>query len=361
VVLKSVVDKSRRRSGSPGYHVGAMPVLDLNALIDNRVRAISDYHRATGLTRAELDISGGIDSGVMLGLLVRALGADNITAAYSSINSSTGSRDRARVVAKAFGVRLIELELGPVFADLVAHMREQLAAAGYDLGEIDALCARDGTVLGSLRSCLRAPIGRALNRLTAGGIRHGTGNECEDRWLRFYQKGGDGEVDTNPIAMLAKGEVYQLAQAIGVPRELIDALPTPDLQGVGEAHNDEDELQALTGVAWSYSRIDADGNYRVVGTIERMSRLLDDPGAAGVFGPADLTDEAVAKIVAIAQKGSFPGFAADKVAGFIRSARKMERVTRHKWNPNCPTLGERGDLVAAGILSDSLPDVGAAS
>lgn len=338
-----------------------MPVLDTQALIDNRVNAIAAYHKASGIVRAELDISGGIDSGVMLGLLVRALGANNITAAYSSINSSIESRDRARVVAKAFGVPLIELELGPVFADLVKHMREQLAVAGYDLAEIDALCARDGTVLGSLRSCLRAPVGRALNRLTNGGIRHGTGNECEDRWMRFYQKGGDGEVDTNPIAMLAKGEVYQLAQAIGVPRELIDALPTPDLQGVGEAHNDEDELKALTGVAWSYSRIDTAGNYRVVGTIERMSRLLDLPGAEAVFAPAELTDGALAKVVAIAQSGPFAGYSADDVAGFVRSARKMERVTRHKWNPNCPTLGERSELVNAGILSDELPKVSSAS
>ena len=43
--------------------------------------------------------------------------------------------------------------------------------------------------------------------MTGNGLRHGTGNECEDRWLRFYQKGGDGEVDSNPIAMLSKGGI----------------------------------------------------------------------------------------------------------------------------------------------------------
>ena len=73
--------------------------------------------------------------------------------------------------------------------------------------------------------------------LTAGGgIRHGTGNECEDRFLRFYQKGGDGEVDTNPIAMLSKGEVFQLARGLGVPQRVLQALPSPDLWGVGEQH-----------------------------------------------------------------------------------------------------------------------------
>ena len=98
-----------------------------------------------------------------------------------------------------------------VRVDSEAGMREALTAAGYDGAELDTRVAKDPTILGSIRSCIRAPIGRGFNRMTGGGIRHGTGNECEDRFLRFYQKGGDGEVDTNPIAMLSKGEVYQVA------------------------------------------------------------------------------------------------------------------------------------------------------
>jgi hypothetical protein len=39
----------------------------------------------------------------------------------------------------------------------------------------------------------------------------------------------------------------------------------------------------------------------------------------------------------------------------------MERVTRHKWNPNCPGLGERGPLVAKGILTDELPTLASAA
>lgn len=339
-----------------------MPVLNTQALIDNRVNAIRTYHKDAGIQRAELDVSGGIDSAVMLMLLAEALGPDNVTAVYSSINSSQESQDRARLVAQAAGVKLVELELGDIFEAIGLEAMRALGEAGYDTDEIVKFMEGDASVDGSLRSTLRAPIGRYLNRMTAGGIRHGTGNECEDRWLRFYQKGGDGEVDTNPVAMLSKGEVYQLANAMHVPKEIIEALPTPDLWGVGEEHNDEAELKKLSGVDWTYSRINPDTNeYVRVGTIERMSRFLDLKRFANivigdnatfeslVFDDQMSSDAAAAAVVA--EQAVKMGLTSDH----LESARKWERITRHKMNPNCPSLGSRQELLDAGILTNELP------
>lgn len=337
-----------------------MPVLDPQALITERVDAIRRVHAQTGVERAELDVSGGIDSATMLALLARALGPDKITAVYSSINSSAASRERAQATADALGVKLVALELSGVFEGLIAEARRGFEAAGYDLAEIDARCAADGTVLGSIRSCLRAPVGRGMNRMSGGGLRHGTGNECEDRWLRFYQKGGDGEVDSNPIAMLAKGEVYQLAAALGVPQVVIDALPSPDLQGVGDQHNDEDELQAASGgVPWSYSRIDfATGAYRRVGTIERLSRTLDLDHEGLLFGDLDPFEVPARRERLLALSAvTFPQHDEAARLAFLRSARKWEAITRHKANPNCPSYGTRESLLAAGILTNALPEL----
>lgn len=328
-----------------------MPVLDPKALVEERVTAIRSFHKRAGTDRAELDLSGGVDSAVMLGLLARALGPDNIVTVYSSIHSSTASRDQARETARAFGVPLVELDLSKIFDELLADMRAALIAAGHDAEQLDARARQDPTILGSIRSCIRAPIGRGFNRLTGGGIRHGTGNECEDRWLRFYQKGGDGEVDTNPVAMLAKGEVYQLARALEVPRSVIDAAPSPDLHGVGDAHNDEAELKSMSGVDWTYSRIDWDtGEYIRVGTIEILSRFLD-------HHPELIADDdlSTTELVALAKLAK-PRFSLthDEVLVFLASARRLERMTRHKANPNCPALGTRADLLTAGILTDEL-------
>jgi NAD+ synthase len=330
-----------------------MPVLDPQALIEDRVSAIRRFHEDVGTDRAELDLSGGVDSATMLGLLARALGPDKVTAVYSSIHSSVGSRERARECAAAFGVSLLEIDLTAIFDDLIVGMRESLINAGHDADELDARVRKDPTILGSIRSCIRAPVGRGFNRLSGGGIRHGTGNECEDRWLRFYQKGGDGEVDTNPIAMLAKGEVYQLARALEVPRSIIDAVPSPDLHAVGDDHNDEDEIRAMSGVDWTYSRIDWDtGEYTRVGTIEKLSRFLDRHPE--LVADAELPEP---ELDALA-KAAEPLFGRSHavVVTFLESARALERMTRHKANPNCPSLGERGPLVDRHILSDDLPE-----
>jgi len=332
-----------------------MPVLDTKALIDNRVEAIRAYHKEAGIERAQLDVSGGIDSAVMLALLAKAVGPENITAVYSNIDSSQSSEDRAKEVAEAFGVKLIVINLTEAVYNLTEGMILCADDAGFDKSEILERIKNDPTIMGSIRSCIRAPIGRGFNRMTGGGIRHGTGNECEDRWLRFYQKGGDGEVDTNPIAMLSKGEVFQLAIALGVPKSILEALPSPDLQGVGDAHSDESELKALSGVEWTYSKVDSEGNYTKVGTIERMSRFIDRRGldvvAFALLGPGISRD--------LWMREHFPVmlFSEAEALDFCASALKIERATRHKANPNCPALGERGPMVHDGILTNMLPDL----
>lgn len=336
-----------------------MPVMDTHALIENRVSTLRCFHESNGFPRAELDVSGGIDSAVMLLLICRALTPEQVTAVFTGINSSDDSRDRARAAAAACGVRLVEIEMTAVFDQLQTTMLDAMASAGYDRDAIQSRMAADPTVAGSIRSCLRAPIGRGVNRLAGGGIRHGTGNECEDRFLRFYQKGGDGEVDSNPIAMLSKGEIFQLARALEVPRSILEAIPSPDLHGSGDTHNDEDELKALYGVTWTYSKVDPDsGDYTFVGSIERMSRLLDETGVEDtLFGPDDLDEAALDQIVQTALARTFSGFAPAEVRDLLTSARHIERTTRHKMNPNCPTFGKRRELVEAGILSDAIEEV----
>lgn len=339
-----------------------MPVVHVPELIRERTEALRAFHRACGTDRAQLDVSGGVDSAVLLGLLAEALGPDQIVAVYSAIDSDPRCGVRAAEAADTFGVPLVQLDLSEPFHAMVDGLTTAMAAAGHDADAIRERAQADPTIHGSFRSCLRAPVGRFANRLFGGGLRHGTGNECEDRWLRFYQKGGDGEVDTNPIAMLSKGEVFQLARGLGVPRSILTARPTPDLWATGEAHNDEDEIAAyleLTGVADQglafYSYVDpGTGQYTNVGLIERVCRFADGPDGEGLFG-AELSDGAVEAMARRAVATTFAGVAQETTAAVLASARRAEAATRHKYNPAIPTLGTRSDLVSAGILTEALP------
>ena len=357
-----------------------MPVLKPQALLDERIMAIRAEHLNTGIKRAELDLSGGIDSAVMAGILVLALGPENVTLAHTRMSTNGTQSQRARDLAKALDCRLADGGFGGAFEVIKTELIESLVKAGYDRAEIDARVAADPTILGSIRSCLRAPLGRGYNRLTGGGLRYGTGNECEDRFLRFYQKGGDGEVDNNPMAFLSKGEVYQLAVAISVRipkvaaamRATIAATPSPDLWGTGDGHSDEAELLSWTGAPFTYSRVDPDtGEYSHVGTIERVSRFLDEAPVpepiqlcglhtieAVLFCPGELAPEWWPLLVTAAKRsGYFNEFSRSEVETLLMAARKVERITRHKENPNCPTYGDREILVTEGILTNDLPAI----
>lgn len=363
-----------------------MPVLNPRVLCDTLVANIRAYHKLSGVTRAELDLSGGIDSAVMLGLLSLAVGPENITAIYLGINSNPDSYSRAKDLSDSLGVKLIHFDGTALFNDLLRQMVHKMGLAGYDCAEINARIDADPTILGSIRSTLRAPWGRAANRLSGGGIRHGTGNEDEDRWLRFFQKGGDGEVDTNPISMLSKGEVYQLAwhlgerlNALSAYVEIIAAIPSADLWGVGDTHNDQNEIGNYLGVrgypVYSFlnftvkeslpPRYESDGRYHTVGIIERVSRFLDGEDDENdntwnyvlfqddqeIFDQFDKT-----RIFAAAKNApEFTGIPTLDVYQLLLAARKIEKQTRHKWNPNCPALTSRHELLKAGALTNLLP------
>ena len=343
-----------------------MPVVNVDALIDERVQAIRNFHQSIGIDRAELDLSGGIDSAVMAGLLGLALGADKLTMVYSSINSGSETQSRAKRLATALGAKLVIHDLTDTYESMISDMLTNLEQAGFDRAEIESRIENDNTILGSIRSCLRAPLGRGYLRFTGNGIRHGTGNECEDRWLRFYQKGGDGEVDTNPISMLAKGEVFQLARGLGQRldaaasyTEIISAPPTPELWGREVSHTDEDEIGAFLNLSdcgeTFYSYIDPhSGKYVQTGLIERLARFADTDAGKGTFHDG-LTESDLQQVIeAATHSESFETISSTLVDAFIRSARKAERASRHKHNPACPTLGLRAQLVEQGILSDRL-------
>lgn len=255
--------------------------------------------------KAEIDISGGVDSAVVAALACKAFGPDNVIGVYSSINSSPESHRLACAVASKFGFKLIDLDLSEEFARIVEKVHQEFDRLGIK--------DRDNhpTVEGGLRSCLRAPVGRFVNRLFGGGIRQGTGNRDEDDLLRFYQKGGDGEVDCNWIGGLFKGEVWELAEHLGVPWEIIGAKPTPDLWGSGDIHNDEDELKAITGVDLTYSYPGEE-----MGTIEWVIRENDKHGIINGYNcerRADIEDVYTPTQWEI-----------------IEAVRKMEKATRHK-------------------------------
>jgi len=65
----------------------------------------------------------------------------------------------------------------------------------------------------------------------------GTVNFDEAAYLGFWGKASDAAQDYYPISHLHKSEVYALAKELGVPQEIIDAVPSGDLQWSGDLND----------------------------------------------------------------------------------------------------------------------------
>ena len=72
------------------------------------------------------------------------------------------------------------------------------------------------------------------------GLVVGTGNRVEDFGVGFFTKYGDGGVDISPIGDCLKTDVWAMGQELGIPQEIIDAVPTDGLWD--DARSDEDQL-----------------------------------------------------------------------------------------------------------------------
>lgn len=70
----------------------------------------------------------------------------------------------------------------------------------------------------------------------------GTGNQIEDRAVMYFTKYGDGAVDLSPIGNLSKSQVIELAEFLGVNKEITQAKPTDGLWA--DNRGDEDVIGA---------------------------------------------------------------------------------------------------------------------
>ena len=87
-----------------------------------------------------------------------------------------------------------------------------------------------------------------------------------------------------------------------------------------------------------------------------MSRFLDQPASRSIFASATPSEKEWQAMSEIARP-YFAPLDAKEILPFLRSCRHLEASTRHKLNPNCPSLGSRAELLEKGMLSDNLPTI----
>jgi NAD+ synthase len=233
-------------------------IASISTAIKNQV--VNVLHRRG----AVLGLSGGVDSSVCAALCERALGKENVLALFMPERDSSGDSLRlGKLVADPLDIQTLTEDISPILEGAGCYTRQVEAIREvFPEYELDWKCKvtipsiLQSDRLNLLRLTVESPSGeqksgrmplhaylklvaatnwkqrtrKAMEYYHADRLNYavcGTPNRLEyDQG--FFVKNGDGSADFKPIAHLYKTQVYELAHALGIPKEITSRPPTTD-------------------------------------------------------------------------------------------------------------------------------------
>lgn len=193
-----------------------LPEMNNKIVADEICEFIKDTVREQNKTGAIVGLSGGVDSAVVALLALRAFRNTKyeIKAYILPSNSNEPSESqRAWNMCKSH-----KINRNVVHMNHLVYVTEKFM--GIELNEFDK---------GNMTSRIRANI-LSTYAANENKVLLGTGNKDEDYGIGYYTLFGDGAVHCSPIGGLSKRLVYQMAEYLNVPDEIIQAKPTAGLE-----------------------------------------------------------------------------------------------------------------------------------
>ena len=204
--------------------------MNTKEVIEHIKNWLSSYHSQSSTKGFVIGVSGGIDSALTSTLVAET----NIPLLCIEMpinqNKNQVSRGKNHILwlkENYNNVKSIECDLTGIF--------EQFKSISAEKNKNQSLA------LANTRSRLRMTTLYYYAQLN-NALVVGTGNKVEDFGIGFYTKYGDGGVDLSPIADLMKSEVFQLAKALKINKEILVAPPTDGLWDNDQT--DEDQIGA---------------------------------------------------------------------------------------------------------------------
>ena len=204
--------------------------MNTKEVIEHIKKWLYSYHSQSSTKGFVIGISGGIDSALTSTLVAET----NIPLLCIEMpinqNKNQVSRGKNHILwlkENYNNVKSIECDLTGIF--------EQFKSISAEKNKNQLLA------LANTRSRLRMTTLYYYAQLN-NALVVGTGNKVEDFGIGFYTKYGDGGVDLSPIADLMKSEVFQLAKALKINKEILVAPPTDGLWDNDQT--DEDQIGA---------------------------------------------------------------------------------------------------------------------
>ncbi len=181
---------------------------------------LRDYADQAGAKGYVVGLSGGVDSACTAALCQRAVD-ERVLCVLMPCYSPLEDAEMARLVADAFDLETITVDLGPTYDTLLAAL------------PLDASDMARANLKARLRMVTLYALAQTRDYLVAG-----TGNRSE-LMVGYFTKYGDGGVDVEPMGELYKWQVRQLAREMGVPQPVLDRPPSA---GLWVGQTDEGEM-----------------------------------------------------------------------------------------------------------------------
>ncbi|MDX9875280.1 MAG: ammonia-dependent NAD(+) synthetase [Spongiibacteraceae bacterium] len=237
----------RARHAEIASALGVQPEIDVEAECERRIAFLVDHLQRSGLQSLVLGISGGIDStlaGRLCQLAVEHCRASGLEVQFYAMRLPYGEQrdaaDAQRAIEFIRPDQTLTVDIKPAADQLLA----ELEASGLTF----ASAGQRDFVLGNIKARQRMVAQYAVAGARAGLV-VGT-DQAAEAVMGFFTKFGDGACDLIPLAGLTKRQVRALAGHLGAPRDLVEKVPTADLESLQPLKPDE-EAYGL-----SYDQID---------------------------------------------------------------------------------------------------------
>ena len=197
---------------------------------ENIINWIKNYYEEHRLGGAVLGISGGKDSAVVAGLMVKALGPENVVGLWLPCHSKEEDKKDAQELANHLGIKLFEKDLTTAYESIRLGLSPDPNGVEYKDADIN--------LKPRLRMSTVYYYAAYLSKLTGKTyIVPGTSNACEI-YVGYFTKGGDNVADIKPIANLTVDEVIAVGDELGLPKHIVHKTPDDGLSGM----SDEEKL-----------------------------------------------------------------------------------------------------------------------
>lgn len=206
-----------------------MRKINISNTTEDVISFIRQTVKSAGFTDVIVAVSGGVDSAVSLSLAVRAMGSDHVHALllpYKDLHEE--AKKHAQLLLKQLDLpksHIHEVDISPMVESFSSLYSSSLSTtfeinseSRSDLNKI-----RIGNIAARTRMIILYDFAKKLNVLVCG-----TENKSE-HYLGYFTRFGDEASDMEPLRNLYKTEVWQLAQYLGVPQEIITKAPSANL------------------------------------------------------------------------------------------------------------------------------------